>query len=128
MKKLLFLASLLALASCTTTQKEEPACPVLTVEGGQIQGVQADNPGVFVYRGIPYAAAPIGDLRWKEPQPVKSWEGVRLCDKFGHPGYQASHLPGGYATEWGYGDEAPYSEDCLYLNVWTKAAGQPDKK
>jgi len=127
MKKLLFVLPMLAMMACTPSQKEQ-TCPVLTVEGGQIQGVQTENPGVFVFRGIPYAAPPIGDLRWKEPQPVVTWEGVRLCDKFGHPGYQASHLPGGYASEWGYGDESPYSEDCLYLNVWTKAAGQTDKK
>jgi len=83
---------------------------------------------VFVFRGIPYAAPPIGALRWKAPQPVVPWDGVRLCDKFGHPGYQAVHYPGGYASEWGYGDESPYSEDCLYLNVWTKGAGQPGSK
>ena len=102
--------------------------PVLTVEGGSIQGVRAENPGVFAFRGIPYAAPPIGELRWKEPQPVVAWHGVRLCDKFGHPGYQAVHYPGGYTSEWGYGDEAPYSEDCLYLNVWTKAPGNVGKK
>ena len=123
MKRVLFLLSaLVLLASCA----EKPV--VLTVEGGQIQGVKADIPGVTVFRGIPYAAAPIGDLRWKEPQPVEPWEGVKVCDKFGHPGYQSVHYPGGYTTEWGYGDEAPYSEDCLYLNVWTKAPGQVDKK
>ncbi|MBR3258565.1 MAG: carboxylesterase family protein, partial [Eggerthellaceae bacterium] len=102
----------------------------------QISGVQCSVPTgdgsgtttYYAYKGIPYAAAPIGDLRWKEPQPVKPWEGVRLCDKFGHPGYQSVHYPGFYASEWGYGDEAPYSEDCLYLNVYTKAAGQVDKK
>ncbi len=101
---------------------------MLNIEGGQIQGVCAENSGVYVYRGIPYAAPPIGELRWKEPQPVVAWEGVRKCDKFGHPGYQAVHYPGGYATEWGYGDEAPYSEDCLYLNVWTKAPGNTSSK
>lgn len=102
--------------------------PVLTVDGGQIQGTTTDISGVYVYRGIPYAAPPIGELRWKEPQPVIPWEGVKLCDKFGHPGYQSVHYPGGYTTEWGYGDEAPYSEDCLYLNVWTKAPGQVGRK
>lgn len=124
MKKSILLLSVLALFACTS----EPANPVLTIEGGQVQGVSADNPGVYVYRGIPYAAPPIGELRWKAPQPVVPWEGVMIADRFGHPGYQAVHYPGGYATEWGYGDEAPYSEDCLYLNVWTKAPGQVDKK
>ena len=125
MKKAIFLLPLLAMLGCTAPKVENP---VLTIEGGQIQGVLADNPGVYVYKGIPYAAPPIGDLRWKEPQPVVAWEGVRICDKFGHPGYQGVHYPGFYASEWGYGDEAPYSEDCLYLNVYTKAPGDVDKK
>ena len=125
MKKAIFLLPLLAMLGCTAPKVENP---VLTIEGGQIQGVLAENPGVYVYKGIPYAAPPIGDLRWKEPQPVVAWEGVRICDKFGHPGYQGVHYPGFYTSEWGYGDEAPYSEDCLYLNVYTKAPGDVDKK
>lgn len=125
MKKLIYLLPFLAFLGCSAPEKENP---VLTIEGGQVQGVFAEIPDVYVYRGIPYAAAPIGDLRWKEPQPVVAWEGVKIADTFGHPGYQAVHYPGGYTTEWGYGDEAPYSEDCLYLNVWTKAPGQVDKK
>ena len=124
-KSLILTLCVLVAAACTTAQKN----PVLTIEGGQIQGVVLDDaPGVTVYRGIPYAAPPIGENRWKAPQPVIPWDGVRQCDKFGHPPFQAAHYPGGYTTEWGYGDEAPYSEDCLYLNVWTKAPGQTDKK
>ena len=122
---MILLVGALAVAACSTAPKN----PVLTIEGGQIQGVALDDaPGVTVYRGIPYAAPPIGENRWRAPQPVVPWEGVRICDQFGHPPYQAVHYPGGYTTEWGYGDEAPYSEDCLYLNVWTKAPGQTDKK
>ena len=124
MKKALLLLSVLALFGCSKAVDT----PVLTIEGGQVKGVTTEIPGVLVYRGIPYAAPPIGENRWKEPQPVVPWQGVKLCDKFGHPSYQAIQYPGGYFTEWGYGDEAPYSEDCLYLNVWTKASGQPDKK
>ena len=126
MKKLLILLlGVLSIVACTKTSKN----PILTVDGGQIQGVQLDDaPGVTVYRGIPYAAPPIGQNRWRAPQPVEPWDGVRICDTFGHPPYQAVHYPGGYTTEWGYGKEAPYSEDCLYLNVWTKAPGQVDKK
>ena len=121
MRKYLLLLPLLAFFACTSQQYDNP---VLTIEGGRIQGVLAENEGVYVYRGIP----PIGDLRWKEPQPVVGWDSIRICDKFGHPGYQAVHYPGFYASEWGYGDEAPYSEDCLYLNVWTKAPGETNKK
>lgn len=122
MKKLLYL--LLALV-CYQSQA---ANPVLTIEGGKVQGVTTDIKGVYVYRGIPYAAPPIKALRWKAPQPVVPWQGVKIADKFGHPAFQVVHYPGGYTTEWGYGDESPYSEDCLYLNVWTKAPGKTDKK
>ena len=125
MKRALIPVCVLAIAAACT---QKPINPVLTVEGGQIQGVPADIAGVTVFRGIPYAAPPIGDLRWKAPQPVVPWEGVRVCDTFGHPPFQAAHYPGGYTTEWGYGAEAPYSEDCLYLNVWTTEPGKVDAK
>ena len=125
MKKLFFvLAGMLTLVACSTQDNG----PILTIEGGQIQGVATDIKGVTVYRGIPFAAPPTGQNRWKAPQPVIPWEGVKLCDKFGHPPFQAAHYPGGYTTEWGYGDEAPYSEDCLYLNVWTTKPGKPEAK
>jgi para-nitrobenzyl esterase len=123
MKKVFYLLLFaLAVYNC------EAQSPVLTIEGGQVKGVKADNAGVFAYRGIPYAAPPIKGLRWKAPQPVVPWKGVKIADKFGHPGYQAVHYPGGYTTEWGYGDESPYSEDCLYVNVWTKAPGKTNQK
>jgi len=125
MKKLLSLLSVMALLSCTQNVNRNP---VLSIEGGQVQGVDTEVKGVTVYRGIPFAAPPIGENRWKAPQPVVPWEGVKICDTFGHPPFQAAHYPGGYTTEWGYGAEAPYSEDCLYLNVWTKASGKPEKK
>ncbi len=102
--------------------------PVLTIEGGQVQGVSTDIKGVTVFRGIPFAAPPTGKNRWKAPQPVVPWEGVKICDTFGHPPFQAVHYPGGYPSEWGYGDEAPYSEDCLYLKVWTKQPGNTNAK
>ncbi len=123
-KMILLVASALLLAACKTETK----CPVLSVEGGQVQGVTTDIPGVLAFKGIPYAAPPIGELRWKEPQPVVPWDGVMVADRFGHPGYQAVHYPGGYFTEWGYGEEAQCSEDCLYLNVWTPAAGKVGEK
>ena len=125
MKKL-FLPLLLMVAVSANAADNNP---VLTIEGGQVQGVLADDhPDVFVYRGIPYAAPPIRENRWKAPQPVVPWKGVKICDTFGRPSYQAIQYTGGYYTEWGYGKEAAFSEDCLYLNVWTKAPGQVNKK
>jgi len=122
------LSILLCAAALIVGCKTAPVNPILTIEGGQIQGVTTDIEGIYVYKGIPFAAPPTGENRWKAPQPVIPWEGVKIADKFGHPAFQAAHYPGGYTDEWGYGDEAPYSEDCLYLNVWTKAPGQVDKK
>ena len=110
------------LAACT------PKNPVLTIEGGQVQGVQTETPGVTVYRGIPFAAPPVGDLRWKEPQPVVPWEGVKTADDWGHPAWQTSHTPGGYTPEFFFDGDPEFSEDCLYLNVWTPAAGKPGAK
>ena len=126
MKKVLILLSALVLFGCTA---KETKSPVLTIEGGQVQGVLADNvKDVFVFRGIPYAAPPINDNRWKAPQPVQPWSGVYLADRFANPSYQHIQYKGGYYTEWGYGDEAPFSEDCLYANVWTKKPGDTAAK
>ena len=101
--------------------------PVLTVEGGQIEGV-VDAEGVAVYKGIPYAAPPVGDLRWKQPQPVQPWQGVRKCDKFGAASLQGGQEEGSFYWKEFYQDGNPeMSEDCLYLNVWTPAAGKDSR-
>ncbi|MCQ2082890.1 MAG: carboxylesterase family protein [Bacteroidaceae bacterium] len=125
MRKLLTVVAVMLTVAGVSAKNQGP---VLSIEGGQIQGVSTDIKGVTVYRGIPFAAPPTGQNRWRAPQPVVPWDGVKLCDTFGHPPFQAAHYPGGYTTEWGYGDEAPYSEDCLYLNVWTKKPGKPGAK
>ena len=75
----------LALAGC------QPANPVLEIEGGKIQGVESTVDGVYIYKGIPFAAPPVGDLRWKEPQPVIPWEGVKVADTFGPGSVQVNH-------------------------------------
>jgi len=86
------------------------------VESGLLRGTVED--GLRVYRGIPYAAAPVGDLRWRPPQPVPKWEKVRAADEFGRACIQTNqaiaNLP------------AP-TEDCLYLNIWTPAKSAADK-
>ena len=112
MKRILFLATLLALAACS-------AKDTLTVEGGIIRGIPSEAPGVTVFKGIPYAAAPVGELRWKAPQPVTPWEGVRVCDSFGAIAWQNGNTPGTFYGDEFYWEGTPEcSEDCLFLNVW----------
>src|SRR5580658_7176894 len=82
--------------------------PAATVTGGPIQGSALERGGA-VFKGIPFAQPPVESLRWREPQPVKPWIGMRSTTSFGAPCAQNS---GGRMLE-------NSSEDCLYLNVWT---------
>jgi para-nitrobenzyl esterase len=84
------------------------------VEGGLVEGTSEN--GLTVYRGIPFAAPPVGDLRWRAPQPAAKWDGVRRADKFAPACMQAAP-PRSAGADPGPG----MSEDCLYLNVWTPA-------
>ncbi len=121
----------LFLAACSGPVKQETVNPVLTIEGGQVQGMVSDSSQVIVYKGIPYAAAPVGDLRWKKPQPVTPWQGVKMADKWGNAAIQASAQGMALYTKEFYSDGDPErSEDCLFLNVWTpaKAAGNTNAK
>ena len=103
----------------------------ITVTGGKLQGVPSVKEGVTVFKGIPYAAPPMGELRWQEPQPAQAWEGVKTCDKFGPIEWQPGNAPGTFYGDEFYWEGTPeQSEDCLYLNVWapTKAVGHPASK
>lgn len=115
----------LALASCNESELN----PTLTIEGGQIIGVETPTEGIIEYKGIPFAAPPVGDLRWQEPQSVVPWEGVKVADTYGAAAMQVTWDPDSfYGREWQASGSVPFEEDCLYLNVWTPAAGQIDEK
>ena len=93
-------------------------------ESGAVRGFPGTNARVTVYKGIPYAAPPVGELRWRAPQPPAKWDGVRDCYEFGPIAMQTT--PGKdpdafYSKEWHVDPEISMSEDCLYLNVWTPA-------
>lgn len=103
--------------------------PVVKVEGGYVQGVSSASDNVTVFRGVPYAAPPVGDLRWKRPQPVTKWKGVRKADTFSNICWQPGNAVGTfYGDEFYWKEQTVQSEDCLYLNIWTpaKAVGHPE--
>jgi para-nitrobenzyl esterase len=90
--------------------------PVRT-EAGLLSGTPARDPTITVYKGVPYAAPPIGDLRWRPPQPPIPWQGVRKADQFGSSCPQTRPGPG-----------ESISEDCLCLNIWSGAASASEKR
>ncbi len=110
-----------ALGSLGAT-KDKP----VRVENGQLVGVTDAN-GVTAYKGVPFGAPPVGDLRWKPPQPPAKWTGVRDASKFGASCMQnerGSSLP--WTEE--FMTSGPISEDCLFLNVWTAAKSAKEKR
>lgn len=134
MKRMFFTICCLAVCFAASNAK---TTPTLNVEGGKISGVYSKaNPQVAIYKGIPYAAPPVGELRWKKPQPVVAWHGVRKCDKFGAASIQGDRDPIGanngvgvdYTKEFYFEGSPERSEDCLYLNVYTTSPGKKTKK
>ncbi len=110
-----------------TSLSGQSVSEVVGVTGGQIEGVEDEPSGVHIFKGIPFAAPPVGDLRWKAPQPVNPWEGIRSCKAFGPSPMQAKPSPFMFWSSEFLIPEEPISEDCLYLNVWTPAESTDDK-
>ncbi len=113
-------AAMILTCCCLQVAKAaEPGAPRVRIDAGQLEGVTQDT--VVSFKGIPFAAAPVGDLRWRPPQPVKSWSGVRKADAFGADCMQVP-FPS---------DAAPLgvkpAEDCLYVNVWKPASAAGTK-
>jgi para-nitrobenzyl esterase len=127
MKNYLFLAAAALIIVFAAFKGEKN--PVLTIEGGEIQGVVTATKGVYAYKGIPYAAPPVGENRWREPQTVVPWKGIKIADSFGAPAPQLKHtIESFYGKEFFWQGDPEFSEDCLFLNVWTAAPGKPGKK
>ena len=96
--------------------------PQLEVTGGAISGALNADGDVVTYKGIPFAAPPVGDLRWRAPQPVVPWEGVRECTEYSAAAVQPEQAPFMmWSEEFIIDTSKGYSEDCLYLNVWAPA-------
>lgn len=109
MKKLIFIVVLVSLIFSVSFADD-----IINLDSGPISGIIAD--GLRSYLGIPYAAPPIGELRWKAPQPVTSWTEVKTCKAFGSSCPQPKRI-----------DVGKTSEDCLYINVWTPAKKSNEK-
>ncbi|MCW2406876.1 para-nitrobenzyl esterase [Sphingobium sp. B1D7B] len=100
----------------------------LKVDGGFVEGSWASNSRVRAYLGVPYAAPPVGNLRWREPQPVVPWAGVKSATTLPAGCIQGGRAPGSISIE-AYGNrDLPVSEDCLYLNIWTPTEIKPGQK
>lgn len=117
-KKFIFLLSGLILMSRIFSQPGNENMLIVKTANGSLQGVEES--GIRTFKGVAFAQPPVGELRWKEPQPVKNWEGVRKAEQFGPRAMQRAI----------FGDmnfrSNGVSEDCLYLNVWTPAKSAND--
>ncbi len=130
---------ILTMMAALTTAFCFAANPVLQVTGGKVQGVNSTTKGVIIYKGIPFAAPPTGDLRWKAPQDVLPWQGIKVADHFGPAAMQSArdheHRTQiknfgdvDYVKEFYEAGDPQFSEDCLYLNVWQPAKAKKGDK
>ena len=118
MKKLVtgFLLVLIAFSmaeQASAVNEEQGSGPEIKTKAGIVRGVTKDD--VTIFKGIPFAAPPVGEFRWRPPQPVKAWEGVRDAISYG-----ANCAQAGWGAAPGTIAEGS-SEDCLYLNLWMPA-------
>jgi para-nitrobenzyl esterase len=106
---------LVSILSAAASAVDLPKTERVKTTGGVVEGTADSGTGIRAFKGVPYAQPPVGDFRWKEPQPLKKWKGVRQATQFGPRCMQAPI----------FGDmnfrSNGMSEDCLYLNVWTPA-------
>lgn len=102
---------------------------IAKTENGLVRGLPAADPRITSFKGIPFAAPPVGKNRWRAPQPAENWEGIR--DAYAFANISVQDTPGlgtdVYCKEWHVDPEIPMGEDCLYLNIWTPAKSVDEK-
>jgi para-nitrobenzyl esterase len=100
------------------------------LDSGVVAGATEGSSAVRVFRGIPYAAPPVGNLRWQPPQPVAHWDGTRIANEFGamcmQPAFRGGAAPAPGAAP--LANSLKMTEDCLFLNVWTAAASKNEHR
>jgi len=135
------MTAIAAAVAVTTTYVKAMVPEQVKIDSGTVAGAISGQPTVRAFKGIPFAAPPVGENRWKTPQPVAKWEGVRKADAFGAPcaagapaagrgggGGRAAAAPGAAPQAPATPREPARAEDCLYLNVWTSATSPNDKR
>ncbi|MEM7367859.1 MAG: carboxylesterase family protein [Bacteroidota bacterium] len=131
---ILFRSSRLGLSLCVLYVLSMTACQqdhrihseALQLQQGLIEGSTQD--GVHIFKGIPFAAPPIGELRWKAPQAAEHWTGTRICTEFAASPMQNEPRPFMMWSEEFMSPPGNLSEDCLYLNVWSAASSSQEKR
>jgi len=140
------LIGLTALTACSSFDPKVSDAARISTPQGPVQGVTTENPAIFNFKGLPFAAPPIGDLRWAAPAAAPSWAETRIADSFGNRCMQPVDVEGGFFDRLikGHGLSAtknflikkavaaqkpsPMSEDCLYLNVRTGNLNSDEKQ
>lgn len=102
--------------------------PIVSTTNGKVQGSKSSDNTVRIFKGIPFAAPPVGDLRWKAPQAVQNWKGIKECKSFSASPVQNKPQPFYCWTEEFIAQPEPINEDCLYLNVWTSTKAKSEKQ
>ena len=112
MKYFLFLSICLLLSVILFSQ------PIIKTNAGPVSGAITTDQSIYIFKGVPFAAPPIGNLRWKAPQPVSHWQAVKACTAFAASPMQNKPAPFMMYTAPYLIPPQPISEDCLYLNIW----------
>ena len=118
------LATLLLISTAAHAQPAPALGEAVQVENGALRGAPRDSQGLLVFKGVPFAAAPVGDLRWQAPQAAKSWQGPRDATRYGNRCWANVQVPSLAGRSGG----VPLNEDCLYLNVWTGAKASTERR
>jgi para-nitrobenzyl esterase len=126
MKRISGVALIAILIICFGNVSGAQALNKIKVDGGTITGYK--NGDVTIFKGVPFAAPPVGELRWKAPQEVVKWNGVRKCVTPPPSAMQSKPVPFMMWSKEFMAPETPLSEDCLYLNIWTTAAKNNEKR
>ncbi len=123
LKKRLWVVLLLS-ALLPLVHAQYSSTPVVQTTAGPVSGILKTESRIQVFKGVPFAAPPVGDLRWKAPQPLNSWSNVKQCTAFGASAIQPAPVPFYLWSQEFITPATPLSEDCLYLNVWTSETNE----